>query len=268
MNYYNLNINLLIILLITISSCQQDKKPVDSDPSIVVGNEFAERTFFDIATICDEAYDNVFNLSPAVVTIDSVSVPHVITIDFGLTDTYISSKSKYIRGKININYTGNYHDIGSVHTITFTDFYLSNNQVKGSKTITNNGPNDTGNLIYAVLDSGEIDDLYNNNITKIISNLTYEMIEGSNTYGSYDDAYLIRGNTTGKYPNNNSYESDYTSYISTPLERKIYSSFLSNGTVALKPSNKSLRKVDYHDGYGRAKMTIDGLAYNIMLKNY
>ena len=68
-----------------------------------------------------------------------------------------------------MNYTNSYFEIGSVHTFSFVDFYISGNHLTGSKTITNNGFNDAGHLTYAVIDSGEIVDTYYQT-TKIESN--------------------------------------------------------------------------------------------------
>lgn len=263
------NIRILLVLLVIISACKKDEKIVDSDPDIVIGNEYAERMFFDINFICNNAFYNPSTISPATVAIDSISIPHTLTIDFGTNYTYYGIILKEIQGKIIVNYTNSYFDIGSVHSFSFIDFYISGDHLTGSKTITNNGYNDSGFLTYSVIDSGEVIDLYNQTNTKIQSNLTYEFISGSDTPNQFDDIFQITGSTAGNYTNQK-YSSgiDYTSYITTPLARRLSDPDIYSGAVALQPTNIALRKLDFYDGHFRVYMTINGIKYNVALKNY
>ena len=54
------------------------------------------------------------------------------------------------RGIINVSYTGSYRATGSVHTITFTDYFVNDNQLLGVKTVTNTGLNTNNNPTWTV----------------------------------------------------------------------------------------------------------------------
>ena len=55
-----------------------------------------------------------------------------------------------------VSYEGKYKEAGSVHTITFDGYYVNDNHIEGSKTVTNIGPDAQGRIQYAITESIKI----------------------------------------------------------------------------------------------------------------
>ncbi|MGL4596122.1 MAG: hypothetical protein ACRCYO_01260, partial [Bacteroidia bacterium] len=149
------------------TSCRREEE--DNDTSASSDNALAESTFNDITNIADEAGktgtlsnyrvgdDQGILSTCAVVTIDSLisSDQDTITVDFGSTNC-TGNDGRNRRGKIKIYYTGNYRDVGATHTITFDNYFVNENQVLGTKTVVNNGPNGSGNTVFSIDVNGQI----------------------------------------------------------------------------------------------------------------
>jgi len=124
-----------------------------------------EKTFADVQTVSDEAATVNGNMAYrttattgsgcATVTHSVSGTDSVITIDFGTMDCLCKDGS-YRRGQIIVTYSGKYAADGSVHTITFNNFYQNDNQVTGTKTVTNMGTNTAGQIYFDVTINGSI----------------------------------------------------------------------------------------------------------------
>ena len=197
----------------------------------------------------------------ATVTIDSVATPHTITVDFGASNC-LCSDGRYRRGQINISYSGHYRDAGSTHTITFTNYYVNDNKIMGTKTVLNNGRNTAGNLTYSITVNGSIEKSSGGTITWN-SNRTREWIVGESTPAWNDDVYLITGSASGTSAGGTS----FTLNITSALRKEIGCRHFVSGSFALTPSGKAVRYVDYGTGAcdNTATVTINGNTYNITL---
>ena len=262
---------------ITFTSCKKDKdETLDSDTSAASDNALAEGTYNDVHNIADEASSGSLTsylmtsgsgerglLSTcATITNDTTVMPHMLTIDFG-TSNCLCNDGRYRRGVINCSYSGHYRDSLATHTITFTNYFVNDNQVMGTKTVTNNGHNAAGHLVYNVTVNGSIIKASGAGTVTWNSTRTREWIQGESTPTWSDDVYLITGSASG----NNAAGRSFTINITTPLRREIGCHHFVSGVFELTPSGKPVRVVDYGTGAcdNTATVTISGHTYTITL---
>jgi hypothetical protein len=259
-----------------LTSCKKEEdQPVDQDTSVASDNSLAEQSYDDAQSIADEASTGSLSsyFSPvadqsrqllsacATVTHDTMSTPRTITINFGNTNC-LCNDGRYRRGIINVSYTGAYRDSLSTHTITFTNYYVNDNQIMGTKTVTNNGHNSSGYLSYAVNVNGQIIKADGGIITWT-SARTRQWILGESTPTWSDDVYLISGSGSGTNASGNS----FTMSILTSLRKEIGCRHFVSGTLTITPSGKPVRTVDFGTGAcdNQATVTINSHVYNITL---
>jgi hypothetical protein len=260
---------------ILISSCRK-REEKDNDTGAASDNSLAEGTYNDVNNIADEAstgslssylaphddgYKSVLSTC-ATVTIDTTVSPRLITVDFGATNC-MCSDGRNRRGKVLVSYTGAYRDSASTHTITFDNYFVNDNQIMGSKTVTNNGHNAAGHLVYSVQVNGQIIKASGGGTITWTSNRVREWIAGESTPIWSDDSYLITGSANGTSAAGNS----FTANITSPLRKNIGCRHFVSGTVALTPTGKATRYIDFGSGAcdNQATVTINGNVYNITL---
>lgn len=263
------------VISVVFISCKKEKDDDDKETTSSKDNALAEGTYNDVANIADQASTGSLStyLAPdnsgyksmlstcATVTRDTISVPRLITIDFGSTNC-LCSDGRYRRGIINVSYTGQYRDSLSTHTITFNNYYVNDNKVSGSKTVTNNGHNSAGHLTYSISVNGQIDKATGGTITWT-SNRTREWIAGESTWTWGDDIYLITGSANGTAATGNS----FTVNITSALRKEIGCRHFVSGKFEMTPSGKATRYVDFGTGAcdNAATVTINGHIYNVSL---
>ncbi|HEY2727070.1 MAG TPA: hypothetical protein VGI61_07860, partial [Parafilimonas sp.] len=203
---------LLTCFLFTIYSCTKNNSSnnTDNETQSAADNSFAESTNDDVTTISTQSEDDGvtgsfgdstygYLLSPcANVSIDNISNPHRLIIDFG-TANCLCLDGKYRRGKILVAYTGLYRDSGSTHTISFDNYYVNNYKVDGTQTVINNGLNIGGNITFSIQVNSTITDTSGNTLT-YTSERTREWVAGEGTNGIlgwHDDVYSITGTASG-----------------------------------------------------------------------
>ena len=141
----------LIFLAALAASCHKKGKETQEDTSYAPNHSVAEKTFTDVQNIADMANaagsGNTLNYkTTATTSMGSATVTRAtnsVVIDFG-TANCACHDGRTRRGKIIIACTGAYGDSGSVHTITFDNYYQDGNKVTGVKTVTNMGHNAAG----------------------------------------------------------------------------------------------------------------------------
>jgi hypothetical protein len=264
-------------------SCKKDEPnppaaQQDSDTSAASDNSIAESIYGNVAIIADQAASGTLILFPnsngheelsfeksscATVTHDSTSTPRSLTIDFGTTNC-LCADGRNRRGIIHVSYEGHYRDSAAVHQITFTDYFVNDHHVEGTKTVTNMGHNSSGNLTYAVSVNGTITKPNDGGSFTWNSERTREWIEGESTWTWTDDVYLIEGTANGTRSDGTSYEA----VITTPLRKEVSCRWISAGVLDFTPSNKPTRTIDYGNtgcDYN-ATCTINGYVFNIILQ--
>ena len=259
------------------TSCRKNKdEEKDTDTSSASDNALAEGTYNDVNNIADEASTGslssyfITNISEeksalstcAVITNDTTVSPRILTIDFGATNC-LCGDGRNRKGKINVSYTGRYRDSASTHTITFTNYYVNDNQILGTKTVTNNGHNSSGNLSYSIVVNGQIIKASGGGTIIWTSTRTREWIAGELTPSWSDDVYLITGTANGT----NAAGVSFTMAITSALRKEMGCRNIVSGSLTLTPSGKPTRYVDFGTGAcdNQATVTINGNVYNITL---
>lgn len=265
------------IVGLTFTSCKKEKinkDEDDTDTSAAADNSIAESAFNDVANMADQAADGslaTYRLTEAdgllsvcaTVTNDTTVVPHLLTIDFGTTNC-LCKDGRYRRGKIKISYEGPYRETGHVHTITFADYFVDDNQLLGTKTVLNNGKNSAGNLFFTVTVDGKIIKANGAGTVTWQATRNREWIEGASTATWSDDVYLITGSSSGTTANGNTFKHT----IQKALRKEIGCRHFVSGQVLLEPENKLPRLIDYGNGTcdNEATVTINGKTFTITLK--
>jgi hypothetical protein len=261
----------------TFTACKKDKNVMDEDEdtSSAADNSLAEGNFNDVNNIADQAADGSLSsyrianagdgiLSAcATVTTDTAITPHVLTVDFGASNC-LCKDGRYRRGKIIISYEGHYREPGHVHTITFADYFVDDNQLLGTKTVTNTGTNAAGNLAFTVHVDGKIIKANGAGTVTWKSDRTREWIAGASTPVWSDDVYLITGGASGTSASGN----NFTLTILQALRKEIGCRHFVSGQISMAPDNKAVRLIDYGNGAcdNEATVTINGKSHVITLR--
>ena len=200
----------------------------------------------------------------ATVTNDTVSIPHVLTIDFGTgTPSCTCVDGKIRSGKIIVTYTGHYKDAGSTHTITYSNYFVNGNQLSGSKTVTNEGTNGSGQVYYTVTVNDTLNLGAGNGYIAWTGNRTRTWLTGYTTTDRSDDSYLISGTTSIRRANGNT----FTMNITTPLQVAYICPWIEAGVVTVTGPGGGTRTLNYGSGNcdSEAELTIGTHTYNITL---
>ncbi|MFM2388171.1 MAG: hypothetical protein RL660_2928 [Bacteroidota bacterium] len=248
------------------TSCQRERDNDTSEGDDVV---LFERENDDILGMSEQAYLGQLGqyktrANCAIVTKDSISIPNVITIDFGTTNC-LCKDGKNRRGKVILTYTGAYKDSGTVRTVSYDQYFVNDNQIRGGKTITNNGKNVNGNTTYSIVSNDSIDKANNAGTATFSSTRTREYIAGEGTAQWGDDKYSVTGNATGTRATGYS----WSMAITQPLiidHSCVYR--ITQGEIEIQPQGKALRKLNYGTGTcdNDATLTINTKTFNIKFK--
>ncbi len=261
------------------TACKKKNDAIDTDTSAAADNALAEGTYNDVHNIADQAstgslasYDATYSsnekgLLSACATVtpvipDTTAGAHTITVNFGTTNC-LCSDGRYRRGIINISYSGRYRDSASTHTITFTNYFVNDNQVMGTKTVTNMGRNAAGHSVFNINVNGTIIKANGGGTITWTSQRQREWIQGEGTLSWLDDVYLVTGSASGT----NAHGTSFTAQITSALERKVICRQFVSGTFTLTPSGKATRTFDFGNGAcdDIATVTINGNVYTITL---
>lgn len=267
---------IMTALAVTISSCQKNETTPDYDSSISNDDAFAEDIFDNTSNIADEAYElgvnnlkstdgeSVFLSDCVIITLDMTASPNELIIDFG-EENCLCNDGRYRRGKIIVTFTGRYKDPGTVITTGFEDYYVNDNNVDGSKVVTNMGSNELEQPYFTIEVEGVIvlaDDAgtINWNASKVRT-----WIEGYETRKMHDDVYEIEGEAEGIRASGLSWERE----ILTPLRKELSCRWIVSGTVEIRPQDKPVRLLDFGDGEcdNEVTITINGETYTITLQH-
>jgi len=245
------------------TSCKKSNE-TDFDTESTVDQSNSESSFDQVFKQVDDAATNssLGKMGPSV-TIDSLSTPKKMTIDYG-TGT-ICNDLKTRSGKIIVTYTGKYRQIGTVINVTFDNFVQNGKQINNSstKTITNNGRNSAGFLNWTIAVNASIT-LENGQTISWNSTRQRTWIAGESTLKDWtDDKYEITGTTSGV----NRKGVNYTCNITAPLLVDLSCNLrrITKGVVELIPEGKKTRTIDFGNGEcdNEATCTVNGKVFKI-----
>lgn len=270
----------LVLTGVYLVSCKKSSASKDTDVESAQNNALAEAQYNDVTTLVDQAAlsgdvivgvaggnsgngaDGSLGSSCATITLDTVSSPRSIIIDFGAANC-LCKDGRNRRGKIIASYTGRYRDAGTVIGITFDGYFVNDNQVKGTKTVTNQGSNNAGHPVYKVEVNGQIIKANGGGTITWVSTRQREWVSGFDTSTWLDDVYSITGSASGTNANGKS----YTINITQPLIRKMDCRWFESGVLEVTPENEPTRTLDYgNTGCDpNATVTILGYSFPVVL---
>ncbi len=271
-------LTLVIVCAGIFSSCKKkETEEKDSDTTSAADQALASTTVNDMTSISDEAgrnnsissfrtsESNALLSSCATLTFDTLAAAKTITVNFGATNC-LGNDGRDRRGEIILSFTGRYRDSSTVITVTPQNYFVNDNQVTGSKTITNQGHNAAHHLVYSINANIQIIKANNAGTVTWQSTRSREWTAGESTLTWQDDLYSITGSASGTTANGNTFQS----VITSPLIRNMAIGCRKNftqGVLAHTPGGKATRFIDYGNGAcdNLATVTINGTVYNITL---
>ena len=259
--------------------CQKDEDPgpqqtKEKEVDAAKDDALADKLFSELTDITDEAMrngdkayksvvlDTIFMGPCVIVTIDTLSFPFTISIDFGATNC-LCNDGKWRRGKINVQHSGPYWAVGTVITTTLDNYFVNEHQVLGTKTLTNQGLNTAGNPTWTVHVDGQIIKP-NGGIITWVGDRMREWTEGHSTpFIWWDDTYMITGSHNVVASNGTT----LSATIVQGLEFSLNCYWIKSGIIELQHSLLPLIELDYGPGTcdDDAIVTIDGTSYPIKL---
>ncbi|MES2131344.1 MAG: hypothetical protein V4506_03285 [Bacteroidota bacterium] len=260
------------------SSCKKkDVEEKDSDTTSAVDQSLASSTVNDMTNISDEAGRNnsvtsfrteessAILSNCATLTFDTLAAAKTITVNFGATNC-LGNDGRLRRGSVIISFTGRYRDSLTVITVTPQNYFVNDNQVTGTKTITNKGHNPAHHLVYEINANIQIIKANSGGTITWQSLRQREWTAGEGTLTWQDDMYSITGSASGTTASGGSFQSN----ITNPLIRNMSNGcrrYFTAGTIAHTPSGKATRYIDYGNGTcdNQATVTINGNTYPITL---
>lgn len=216
----------------------------------------------------------------ATITFDTTPgiFPNTITLDFGETNC-TGRDGRERRGKIIYTITAPFRETGASITTTTDDYYVNDYKVEGTRTVTNDGEDSDGAIVYNVVVTGATITAPDGNKVTWESERTRKWIEGQNTGfftwdstsnsfmgwdGILDDVYTISGEASGVDRNGRAYEVEITS----DLRVELTCNHIVSGTITLEPEGLNVRTLDYGNGDcdDQATVTVNDKTYEITLR--
>ncbi len=256
-----------MVFLIFSCSKETDKKtPLDTDLSLAG----------DIHRLDDESFHSFYMLEhieqylkvpsttfPACASINfdtTATENKKITIDFGNGCKCDAIDGKFRKGKLEIQWTGNYFQENGVRTLKSNNYFVGN----GSKYYQFNIDFTVNTQSYSHFTSTESITFYKTASDKIsrTSTRTYQWKKGKNTYGElYDDIIQVFGNGNGKNIDNKSFTTSIAENEAIVLDMGC--KWLKDGVSFLNPEDKNQRKIDYSSCDSYANVAIQERIYTI-----
>lgn len=271
---------LMASMAFILASCQKNEEtdPNQSDRKEEVDatkdDALADKLFSELTDITDEAMrnndkaykdmvlDTIFMGPCVTVTLDTLSFPFTITIDFGDINC-LCNDGKWRRGRIHVEHSGPYWAVGTVITTTLEDYYVNNHQVMGTKVVTNQGVNSSNNPTWTVHVDGQVVKP-NGGVITWVGDRMREWAEGHNTpFLWWDDVYMLTGSHNAVASNG----ATLSATINEGLQVALNCYWIEAGVLELQHSNFPLIVLDYGEGTcdDDAVVYIDGTAYPIKL---
>lgn len=274
--------------LLFVSACKKEEKKEDEAPkydgsTAPQSNAIIENAYDEMTNMSDQAitgtmiyykFPTVNYLTPeeykggmydkgacsVVIVVDTTASPSSVTIDYGTVNCDCND-GKQRRGKIVTTFTGKYRDAGTVITHTPVDYYVNDNKIEGTKTVTNMGLNASSQPYFNIDVNGSVT-MSTGEVYTYSSQRVRTWTNGSSTLGNFlDDEYDITGSATAS----SSLGNGYTATITSPLHVKVGCAYITSGVLEFTPTDKPVRVIDYGNGTcdNTFTVTVNGVTYTI-----
>ncbi len=235
------------LVAITFTACDKNADQLSDEDSVTMTAEDAAVMEDMVADVEEQVDYNVEFRSgdddcPTVtVEPDDGSFPKTITIDFG--DGCEGPNGKVRAGQIIVTQTAPMHQAGAQRSVTFQNFSIDGVQIEGTKTLTNNGPNDEGQPTFTREVSGFVMTFPDGTSSSFDATWTRTWIEGYDTDLWLDDVFAITGSASGV----NRQGVAFSSEIIEPLIKKRICPWIVAGVKQVTKGDQTF-SIDYGDG--------------------
>lgn len=142
----------MLVIGLTVSCRKEEQEDLDqtgiADASNQDDEEAITKELFLLGSSCNYDFSQISGTC-AVVTESSAEFPKTVTIDFGSGCTGPYGRTR--KGKIIVAMSNPLTEVGATRTISFENFSVNDVAISGTKTLTNSGLNDAGNLDITVI---------------------------------------------------------------------------------------------------------------------
>ena len=229
--------------------------------------EWINNDVIQLAEVAGTVYNGIYMAPCATVATDTVTDPHTLIIRFGGTNcTCLDGRKR--KGSIIISYSGRFLDTNKMHTITYDNYYVNDNQLTGSVKTIRVDTTITGNWFYKVYVNDSLNmsqDPKNSQFVVWMGNLVRKWTKGNvkNNLDRSDDVFSISGAATLTRPNGHTFSFG----IATPLQFATSCDYAESGRVNVAGLNGGVRILNYGEGGcdPSAQLTIGVNNYNIAL---
>jgi hypothetical protein len=195
---------------------------------------------------------------------DSVNFPKTFTIDYGTTGI-TGKRGNVLKGEIIVVISNKMNVAGSSRTITFNNFSVNGNAIRGSKVYTYEGLKANTHPYWNI---SVKDTITRTNDTTIVWNCE-RVRERMNDNGTpliyWDDNYSVSGTSNGVNAKGVAYNSVIDA--NNPLQIGGGWPFFTKGIITITSANKTV-VIDYGDGTkdNKATATVNGVTKTITLR--
>lgn len=194
-------------------------------------------------------------------TVNHDTAANRIVIDFGAGCSGIDGRTR--AGRIQIDYTGSYFTPGSSHTVTFDSFYVDQNHIEGTRTVTNRGMNAAGYMYWEVASNNMKFTRPSGYWRSWNGSRLRELIAGGGDLLWDNDTYRVNGTAAGTNSNGDSFSVSFTDLV-----RSFSCTWITTGRISIYPGNGLTRTLDFGGGNcdDQATFTIGNRTYPITLR--
>lgn len=268
---------LIVSSFAVVVACKKENLLNSEDPSVASSaistsandDNTADAAFMDLKEVTDQTgieatvkgIDSTkYPCAKITTTVDTILKTLTATVDFG-SENCECKDGKKRRGKIQVKITGNKNTVGSSIVYTTMDYFVNDNGVSGTKTLTVVGDHS----FRIVVVNGKVTKADGGIITWN-TDRTRTMTAGKDTPDFTDDVFEITGTTSGINAAGNAYK--FTTI--SPLVKAIGCNWIKSGKLKIERAGKLDATVDYGDGTcdDQGTVTIANTTKAITLKNW
>ena len=189
--------------------------------------------------------------------------PNTITLDY--SPDGCTKDNHTFKGSIVIEQSNKMSVVGALRTVTFNNFYVDGVKIEGTRTLTNQGPNASGQPVL-VREANEIFLFPDGTQATYQTNRTRTLVEGADTPTHLDNVWSIEGTATGT----NRKGEDFSATITTPLIKRTLCPWVVEGVIEFKNGDKT-RTLDFGDGTCDRDATLtlnDGTVKTVKIRHH